>query len=165
MNLFNENYAPRARQEDLVTEGLDDETLVYDMRSHKAHCLNRTAALVWGRCDGRATVAEMAAALEKELGVGVRAEVVWVALEQLEKAQLLVGDLPKVMAKRGLSRRDVIRRVGVGAIALPLVASILAPTAEATVTCLSAGSMCNPNGGTPCCSGTSCQCTPACACG
>ena len=74
-----ETYAPRARQEDLVIEGLDGETLVYDMRTHKAHCLNPTAALVWNRCDGRATVGEMRAALEKEGGLsrvysGIRRE-------------------------------------------------------------------------------------------
>ena len=74
-----ETYAPRARQEDLVIEGLSGETLVYDMRTHKAHCLNPTAALVWSHCDGRATVGEMANALENELSMPVRAEVVWVA--------------------------------------------------------------------------------------
>ena len=166
MNRFTESYAPRARQEDLVIEALGDETLVYDMRNHKAHCLNRPAALVWDRCDGRATVAEMTAALEEELGVTVRAEVVWVALDQLDKAQLLAGNLPKTTAKRGLSRRDVIRRVGFGAVVLPLVTSILAPPAEATITCLSSGSTCTPNSGTPCCNAAPCNCTGmVCVCG
>src|SRR5438105_1313109 len=134
MNKFIESYAPRARQEDLVIEGLGDETLVYDMRNHKAHCLNRTAALVWERCDGRSTVGEMTAALEEELGVRVRAEIVWVAIEQLNRAQLLTDDMPRAMAQRGLSRRAVIQKIGLGAaVALPLVTSILAPTtAEAS---------------------------------
>ena len=38
---------PRARQDELVVEELQDETLVYDLERHKARCLNRTAALVW----------------------------------------------------------------------------------------------------------------------
>ena len=38
---------PRARQDELVVEELQDETLVYDLKRHKARCLNRTAALVW----------------------------------------------------------------------------------------------------------------------
>ncbi|HKQ03887.1 MAG TPA: PqqD family protein [Blastocatellia bacterium] len=160
-----DTYAPRARQEDLVIEGLGGETLVYDMRTHKAHCLNHTAALVWSRCDGRATVGEMAKVLESELSMPVRAEVVWLALEQLGKAQLLVSNLPKTMSHRALSRRDVIRRVGVGAIALPLVASILAPTAEATVTCIAHNSTCT-QGGTPCCDAAPCNCTGMiCLCG
>ena len=37
---------PRARQDELIVEELQDETLVYDLQRHKARCLNRTAALV-----------------------------------------------------------------------------------------------------------------------
>ena len=58
---------PRARQDDFVVEKLPDETLVYDLNRYKAHCLNPTSALVWRRCDGRTTVAEVAALLEREL--------------------------------------------------------------------------------------------------
>ena len=31
---------PRARQDELVVEELPDETLVYDLKRHKARCLN-----------------------------------------------------------------------------------------------------------------------------
>jgi Coenzyme PQQ synthesis protein D (PqqD) len=165
MDRLMETYAPRARQEDLVIEGLGEETLVYDMRNHKAHCLNRTAALVWERCDGRATVAEMTTVLEKELSVMVRAEVVWVAIEQLDKAQLLTGAMPRAMAQRGLSRRAVIQKIGLGAaLALPLVTSILAPTSAEASTCIASPNPCTP-GGTPCCSGSTCNCTGVCVCG
>ena len=54
---------PRARQDELVVEELPDETLVYDLKRHEAHCLNRTSALAWRRCDGRTTVAEVAVLL------------------------------------------------------------------------------------------------------
>ena len=60
---------PRARQDELIVEELQDETLVYDLKRHKAHCLNRTSALVWRRCDGRTTVAEVAALRERELKI------------------------------------------------------------------------------------------------
>jgi Coenzyme PQQ synthesis protein D (PqqD) len=158
-----ETYAPRARQEDLVIEGLDGETLVYDMRTHKAHCLNRTAALVWNHCDGRATVGEMAKVLENELSMLVRAEVVWMALEQLDKAQLLADHLPKSTTHQTISRRAVMRRIGLGAaIALPIVSSILAPTTAEASTCLQANSSCTTN--SQCCSGN-CNCTGVCICG
>ena len=58
---------PRARQEELVVEELPDETLVYDLKRHKAHCLNRAAALVWQHCDGRTTSSDMAEILEQGL--------------------------------------------------------------------------------------------------
>lgn len=151
-----DTYAPRARQEDLVIEGLDGETLVYDMRTHKAHCLNRTAALVWSHCDGRATVGEMAKALENELSMPVRVEVVRLALEQLGKAHLLVDRLPKAIAQQSISRRAVIRKIGLSAaIALPLVTTILAPTVQATVTCVASGGHCSFS--SDCC--TSCTCS------
>jgi hypothetical protein len=164
MNKSVENYAPTARQEDLVIEGLGDETLVYDMRSHKAHCLNRTAALVWNRCDGRSTVSEMRAALEKELHTPVNADVVWIALEQLGKAKLLSDGLPGSVSQQSLSRRAVIKRLGLGAaVALPLVTSILAPTTAEASTCTANGGACTTD--SRCCSGTCCLppavgCTP-----
>jgi len=146
-----ETYAPRARQEDLVIEGLGGETLVYDMRTHKAHCLNRTAALVWSRCDGHTTVEEMAKALENELREPVRADVVWMALEQLSKAQLLADQLPKATSQRAMSRRAVMKKIGLGAaIALPLVSSILAPTTAEASTCLAALATCTAH--SQCCS-------------
>lgn len=139
-------YAPRARQEDLVIEGLGEETLVYDMRSHKAHCLNHTAALVWNRCDGTATVTEMARALEQELRVPVQAEMVWLALERLHRAQLLSDQLPRPAAQPAMSRRAVMKKIGLGAaIALPLVTSILAPTTAEASTCLASLSRCVSN--------------------
>ena len=164
------DYKPKARQDELVIEGLDDETLVYDMRSHKAHCLNRTAAAVWNRCDGKATVNEMRAALEAELHTGVSAEMIWLALDQLGKARLLSERLPGSMAQTSLSRRAALGRLGLGAaIALPLVTSILAPTTAEASTCIGSGSIC-PQGSSLCCSGsTNCNCNnavpPVCICG
>ena len=54
---------PEARREDIVVQELPDETLVYDLKRHKALCLNRAAGLVWKHCDGRTSVAEMAVLL------------------------------------------------------------------------------------------------------
>ena len=57
---------PRARQDELIVEELQDETLVYDLERHKARCLNPAAALVWRHCDGQTSVAEVAALLEEQ---------------------------------------------------------------------------------------------------
>jgi hypothetical protein len=46
--------------------GVPDEVLIYDLKQHKAHCLNKTAALVWNHCDGETSVSEMATLLQKE---------------------------------------------------------------------------------------------------
>ena len=80
---------PKAREEELVVRELGDETLVYDLKSHKAHCLNRTAALVWKSCDGRRTIREIAAAVGREAGAQVDERVVWLGLERLNRVRLL----------------------------------------------------------------------------
>ena len=80
---------PLARQDELVVEELQDETLVYDLKRHKARCLNRTAALVWQHCDGQTTVTELAALLEEQLATPTDETVVWMALDRLGRAHLL----------------------------------------------------------------------------
>ncbi|MFL6212878.1 MAG: hypothetical protein ACJ74J_03190 [Blastocatellia bacterium] len=154
MDKFVDNYAPRARQEDLVIEALGDETLVYDMRTHKAHCLNLTASLIWNHCDGKATASEMRVALERELHTQIDSDFVWLALNQLQTARLLSDPLPSAVSQRAMSRRAVIRKLGLGAaIALPLVTSVLAPTAEASGSCADCGTSCET---LPCCITNAC---------
>jgi len=130
---------PRAREDGLVVQELPDEILVYDLSRHRAYCLNRTAAMVWRHCDGQTTIAEMAALLENELKIPADEKIVWMALDRLERAHLLkerVG-LPEEAAR--CSRREVLRTLGlVGGLALllPVVSSIITPTAAQVVTCV-----------------------------
>jgi len=131
---------PRAREDRLVVQELPDEVLVYDLNRHKAHCLNRTAALVWGHCDGQTTVAEMATLLRKELKSPVDETLVWLALDRLGRAHLLCERVTSPVGAQRLSRREVMRKfalVGGLSVLLPVVTSIVAPTAsEAASGCL-----------------------------
>ena len=45
-----DQYLPAAREARLLVRELAEEVLVYDEEGHRAHCLNRTAALVWKSC-------------------------------------------------------------------------------------------------------------------
>ena len=121
---------PQRREEDLLVRSLSDETLVYDLKRDQAHCLNATAAAVWQRCDGRTSVAQLAAMLRRECNIGADENVVWLALRQLQKARLLQTrvDPPSNLPRR--SRRELIRVLGVAA-AVPAVMTILAPEARA----------------------------------
>jgi hypothetical protein len=110
--------------------------LIYDRNSDEAHCLNATAALVWAHCDGRTTVGEMAQLLADELKTPVADEVVWLALEQLRKSRLLQEPWAVAAPAELMSRRVMVRRLGIAAaVAVPLVTSIIAPTAAAAATC------------------------------
>ena len=122
---------PRARANGLVVQELAEETLVYDLDRHKAHCLTATAATIWRLCDGKRDESALARQVEKQLGVAPAAEVVELALRDLGRARLLEEPLP---SDRAVSRRRLIARLG-GAIALPLVASIVSPTAAQAATC------------------------------
>ena len=132
---------PRARAEGIVIRELPDEALVYDLDTHRAVCLNSTAAEVWRLCDGRRTPADIRKALEKSSGGPVPEELVWLALEQLGRDNLLDARPARPARLAGLTRRELIKRVGLAAaVALPAVSSIVAPTAvEAAASCLPSG--------------------------
>jgi hypothetical protein len=138
-----------------VVKELPDEVLVYDLERHKAHCLNHTAALVWKHCNGQATVSDIVDILQEESAIFIDEDVVWYALDQLDKARLLNERINRPKNKPKFSRRDAIRRIGIAA-AIPLVLSIVAPTALAVGSCLNPGDACTEDA--QCCSGT-CQMT------
>src|SRR5439155_26168802 len=79
---------PLARREALRVEELSDELMVYDVDRHKAHCLSPIAAMVWRDCDGRKTVEEISAGLQRN-GVKADEEMVWTVLHRLGKWDLL----------------------------------------------------------------------------
>jgi hypothetical protein len=131
-----------ARRAELVVEELDGELLVYDLRTDAAHSLDVRAAAIWRACDGGASIAEIAAA------TGTAPEIVEHTLSDLSDRALLEG--------RGqISRRDAVRRMaltaGAAAVAVPVVRSIVAPTAAQAQTCLPDGAPCTSDG--QCCGG------------
>jgi hypothetical protein len=135
MRIKNEQRLPVAKVENIIIQELPEETLVYDLERHKAHCLNKTASFVWKRCDGRATVREITADLCVELDTKVDEKVVWLAIDQLEKSRLLQGKVARPRATANLSRRSVMKKIGIAATLLPIVTSLVAPTAIQAVTC------------------------------
>lgn len=140
---------PRAREDGLIVEELPDELLVYDVKRHQAHCLNRTAAVVWKRCDGRTTVPEITRTVERELKAPVGEDVVWLALDRLEKNHLLDGRVAAV-GTSGISRRQAMKLGLAAVVALPLLTSIVSPAAAAqTGNCHRNASGCKRNGNQP----------------
>jgi len=155
---------PVARRKGLVVRELPGELLVYDLERHQAHCLNETAAVVFRAADGHRSVLDIAEHLAGSSGSEADAEVVRMALERLADARLLES-AAEAEARPGMSRRDAMRRVGLGAaVLLPVVTSVLAPTpTEAAATCVSSCSG-QPNG-TPCSCFSSDPCTESCVSG
>jgi len=137
---------PRARTDGLVVRDFPGEIVVYDLGSHRAHWLNRTAAFVFRHADGRRTVADLAVALAEDAGATADEPVVHLTLDRLAEAGLLaskpVQESSGALSPAEASRRGAIRRVALGAVALlPIVTSLLVPTpAEAAPTCIPAAS-------------------------
>lgn len=138
-------HLPQMRNQGLVVDDLPDEVLVYDRNNHQAHCLNRSAALVWRSCDGKSSPSEIARRLTAELDAPFSEDLVLVALNQLENQELLVRVAATPAQFAVLSRRQMVRRLGLAtAIAVPLVTSIVAPRAVEAATCIPSGSPCSP---------------------
>lgn len=88
MSLFGRSRArrPTARTADLLVEQLGDESLVYDQRTNRVHCLSSAAARVWRACDGTASAQQLGRALNLESVLVER------ALGELDACELLDDD-------------------------------------------------------------------------
>lgn len=122
------------RKRGLSIRALHGESIVYDPETQRASCVNDFAAAVLERCDGAHAPAEIARDLPFAT---VDERVVALALADLRKAGLLeAGPAVEAAALAGTSRRDFIRRIGLGtAIAVPVVNSVVLPSAAQTVSC------------------------------
>lgn len=136
---------PRARSSRLVIQELENETVIYDQRSHKATCLNDFSAEVWRLCDGNSTVHD----ITESLGLDESAEhAVAVTLKKLARADLLTSRADEAIPKDH-TRRDVIH--GALLAAVPVVTTVTIPTSAAAQSCLPDGAPCNSN--EECCNG------------
>jgi Coenzyme PQQ synthesis protein D (PqqD) len=148
---MSECYLPAARTTKLVVRELADEVLVYDTEAHRAHCLNRTAALVWKSCDGETPVSRITEMVGRQLSSPMTEDVVWLALEQLAEFELLSPAARRIAPPSHISRRRMLRRLGAAAaVSLPLVTSIVSPTAAHAQSSIP----CDEN--TPCPEGQTC---------
>jgi hypothetical protein len=121
---------PISRQDNIVIQELRDEILIYDLQKNKALCLNQTSAMIWQECDGHQSVAEIARKLSRNLKSKVSEDLVWMALSQFKADNLLDKNNDFVTPLDGLTRREVVRRIGFASIvAIPVISAIVAPTA------------------------------------
>ena len=135
---------PESRREQLLTQSVGNELVIYDERTHDAHHLSPTAAQVWRLADGERDVPDLASALRQSIdqSPGYDAatldeadslELVRLALAELDRAGLLTRALPDLaVLGEPISRR---RMLNVTAALLPVVASIVAPTPAMAISC------------------------------
>lgn len=151
---------PQARTQDLLVERIDDELVVYDLYDKQVHCLGPLATSIFELCDGQRSSSELALAASAGTGRTVTGEEVAAALAELDEHGLLVR--PTLAVHNGLSRRDMMRksaRLGAAVAAVPLITSVVAPTAAMALNGIPTGCTgCGQN--KDCASNHCCQAVP-----
>lgn len=128
--MLKNNIKPVSRKSNIVVQNFDNEVLIYDLTENKAFSLNETSALVWHLCDGSKTVFDIAKNLSGKFDSPITEDFVRFALDELKKNNLLENAAEVSTDFGGLSRREVIRKVGFATLAaLPAVLSLVAPAA------------------------------------
>lgn len=150
---------PKARA-GLLRHELEGETVVYDPTGDRVHLLDPTTSSVFGLLDGERSPAIIA----KQLGHPADSELVTLALDGIARADLLDPSAGRVAPLAEVSRRDLVKRLGVAAAMVMLPAVISARPAEAAQsggapgpTCLNPGTSCGYSS-LPCCNGA---CAPS----
>jgi hypothetical protein len=127
---------PISRRANIVVQELKNEVLIYDLEINKAYCLNQTTALVWQCCDGKTTPLQISNILSIKLKTLFSEDLVWLTLNELQKNGLL--DESQIVPNKfsALSRREAVRKIGFASlVALPIITSLVAPTAINAATC------------------------------
>jgi hypothetical protein len=146
---------PLARTENLVMREVGETLLVFDVSTSECASLEGDATTIWNLCDGTRSVEQLVqdAALD---GPHARAAVD-ITLEQLRAVGLLVEGSIGGDGLRGLSRRAMMKRLGVAGAAIPVVTSLLVPSAAAAQSgCLGVDAPCSADGNDVCCPGLTC---------
>jgi hypothetical protein len=148
----NKLQIPAARREGLVVRKLNDDVLIYDTKTNHAHSLNQNAALIWEHCDGKRTLGDLSNMLQGNVPGKEREQLTWIAIDQLQRSGLLLGQVASPESVKGMTRRQLIKAAGIAAlIAVPVVSTIVAPKAAQASTCLASGQGCSSSA--ECCSG------------
>jgi hypothetical protein len=149
------NY-PLSRKHDIVIQEIDKEILIYDLSINKALCLNETSTMIWQECDGSKSVAEISRVLSRRKKANVSENIIWLALNQFKKDNLLADSTDFTTPFDGLNRREIVKRIGFASlVALPIIAAVVAPTALQAQSAGNCGPIAPCNG-----SGAICTCVP-----
>lgn len=124
------NNYPLGRKSNIVIQDLESEVLIYDLERNKAFALNDTAASVWRMCDGKRSPVEISRVLSKKTRPPINEDIVQMALNQFKTDGLLENGDSFSTPFDGMSRRQMVKRIGFGSmIALPVISALVAPRA------------------------------------
>ena len=122
---------PKARTSDIIEREVGSELLIYDLRFNKAYNLNETSKIVYKAC-GEQTFEDLS---RKHKFTN---DLIYLTLDELAASNLIEDYQSDHFA--GLSRREVIKKVGLATMAaLPVIAGLTAPKAVQAASCINPG--------------------------
>jgi hypothetical protein len=129
--VINPEVQPIARTEHLLIQEMDQEILVYDEATNRAHCLDAQSAKIWRACDGTRTMEAIAAAVRTDPHQPLEVDTIRIGLDALGKAGLLQKESSSALRLPGETRRQLLRQLATAGLTLliPVVRSLVAPTA------------------------------------
>jgi len=123
---------PKARTTDIIEQEAGSELLVYDLQIDKAYNLNETSKIIYKAC-GNQTFEDLKRKYK------FTDDLIYLTLDKLSANNLMEDYQSDHFA--GLSRREVIRKVGLGSmIALPIMTAVFAPSAANAASAFAPGS-------------------------
>jgi hypothetical protein len=139
---------PKARDKRLVVQELENETLVYDLDTNRAFCLNEMATNVWRKCDGSRNKTDIAGSIKNADGE-IGRQAVSYAIDLLDSNGLL-EDSSSIEIPTA-TRRDAIKKLAIGGVALlPVISMIVAPQPAHAASCVANDGACSASA--QCCS-------------
>lgn len=136
---------PKARNTDIIEQNLGNELLIYDLQINRAYTLNETSMKVYRACNGKQTFEDIRNSYQ------FNDELIHLALSGLQEINLIT-DYKSSDYFAGLSRREIIKKVGLATmIALPMIVSLTAPKSSQA-----ASNSCGQSCGSPATCSVSC---------
>lgn len=121
---------PKVRQSGFVTQELENEILIYNLTTHKAHCLNTSMSHIWSFCNGESTTTQVIDSFRTKLKVNINEDFIWLAVDELIKADLIEdASRSSLRFKNQISRRNALVHIALPVAMLPIIVGIVAPTA------------------------------------
>ncbi|MBX7169635.1 MAG: PqqD family peptide modification chaperone [Pyrinomonadaceae bacterium] len=141
---------PIAKTANIVVQELSNETLVYDVKSNKAICLNSSAAFVWKNCDGENDVQKLMNSFQGNFNLKINEDFISLTLDELAKADLIEGYETKFGSR--ISRRKVLLNYALPMAMLPVITTLIAPLSSQAAS----GPVCAANSSLSCSNDAQC---------
>jgi hypothetical protein len=126
--MISDAQAGRYKQTPVISRIIGHELILYRNQTHTAHCLNEVAREIWLSCEQESSLAQVVGQVRTRWP-GIEEDSVAEALRNLVSAGLV--EEISVLTNVSNSRRQAVRKLITAAAMLPVITSILVPTANA----------------------------------